>query len=84
MLASDVPGPWSTAGEAMPLDHRGPVDVQFEPFDSARIKRPLVVRFEQGEPLLARFRAAFGGDARFSVVDYPGWRETIDRGVSST
>jgi hypothetical protein len=83
MLASDVPRPWPTAGEAMPLDHGGPVDVPFEPFDSAWIERPLVARFEQiDEPLLARFRAAFDGDARFSVVDYPGWRKTIDSAVS--
>jgi thioesterase domain-containing protein len=83
MLASDVPRPWPTAGEAMPLDHGGPVDVPFEPFGSAWIERPLVARFEQiDEPLLARFRAAFDGDARFSVVDYPGWRETIDSGAS--
>jgi amino acid adenylation domain-containing protein len=33
------------------------------------------------EPLLVRFRAAFGGALRFKLVDYPEWRETMESGV---
>lgn len=30
------------------------------------------------EPLLAQFRAAFGWNVRFKVIDYPEWRESAD------
>jgi oxalate---CoA ligase len=33
------------------------------------------------EPLLAHFRAQFGGRVRFELIDYPDWFELLERGV---
>lgn len=44
--------PWLTASDELPLDHRGPTDTPFEPFEGFWLERPLIERFQE---MVARY-----------------------------
>jgi amino acid adenylation domain-containing protein len=41
----------------------------------------LLPGIQSDDPALARFRAAFGKDVRFKLIDYPGWRHMVAAGA---